>query len=146
MSHWGFWDWIAYICVGISALGLAIGAVFKENPAMLSSFPRFFGSRIWRYVPIILFTLGTVVLAIKTAVPLFAGNETKIGLEQTTVMPVAASIPTRAKIQFNYGNSDPDTVEKTNIWRVYALAARFVGRSGGKTDFSRATMDAVFVI
>jgi hypothetical protein len=71
MARWGFWDWMAYCCIGIAALGLAVGAALKEEPAMFERLPAVFTSPKWAYVPIILFALGSFILAVRFVGPLF---------------------------------------------------------------------------
>src|SRR5260370_9329492 len=61
MSNWSGWDWIAFGCLGIAALGLAIGTWGKDNPEMLSNLPSLFSSPKWSAVPGILFVLATVI-------------------------------------------------------------------------------------
>jgi len=58
MSNWTAWDWIAYGCLGIAAFGLAMGAIWKENPAMFENWPLFFSSPKWSFVPMALFNSG----------------------------------------------------------------------------------------
>lgn len=61
MSSWSGWDWIAYGCLGIAALGLGIGTWGKDNPEMLSNLPSLFSSPKWSAVPAILFVLATLI-------------------------------------------------------------------------------------
>jgi hypothetical protein len=70
MARWGFWDWMAYCCLGIAALGLAAGAALKEEPTMLERLPTVFTSPKWAYAPIILFALGSFILAVRFVAPL----------------------------------------------------------------------------
>jgi hypothetical protein len=70
MARWKFWDWVAYCCLGIAALGLAAGAALKEDPAMFERLPAVFTSPKWAYAPIILFALGSFILAVRFAGPL----------------------------------------------------------------------------
>lgn len=74
MARWGFWDWTAYLCLGIAALGLAAGAALKEEPGMLDRLPTFFTGPKWAYVPMILFALGSAILAVRFAGPLLMGT------------------------------------------------------------------------
>ena len=74
MSHWGFWDWITYGCLGIAAFGLAIGAVGKDSPTMFEHLPAIFSSPKWAYAPIVLFALGSAILAARAAFPWLSGD------------------------------------------------------------------------
>ena len=78
MAKWGFWDWVAYLCLGIAAFGLAAGAALKEEPAMFGQLPAFFTSPRWAYVPIILFAIGSVILAVRFGAPLLFGLPSSI--------------------------------------------------------------------
>jgi hypothetical protein len=75
MARWGFWDWVAYVCLGIAAFGLAAGAALKEDPMMLSHLPSLFASPRWAYVPIVLFALGSAILAIRFTAPLLGPSQ-----------------------------------------------------------------------
>jgi hypothetical protein len=70
MRNWKFWDWTAYACVGVAAIGMAVGQVLKENPAMFETLPTFLLGPKWAYAPIILFALGSAILAVRVVVPL----------------------------------------------------------------------------
>lgn len=74
MARWGFWDWMAYCCLGIAAVGLAAGAALKEGPVIFDRLPAFFTNPRWAYVPIILFALGSAILAIRAVAPLLFGG------------------------------------------------------------------------
>ena len=75
MARWGFWDWVAYLCLGIAALGLAAGAALNGEPAeILTRLPDFVTSPKWAYLPIMLFALGTVILVIRLVAPLIPGS------------------------------------------------------------------------
>jgi hypothetical protein len=69
MSHWSAWDWIAYACLGVAALGLALGSWGKENPEMLERLPSLFSSPRLAPVPAILFIIATVIFIIRLVVP-----------------------------------------------------------------------------
>jgi hypothetical protein len=70
MWQWSFWDWIAYGCLGIAALGLAVGQILKDNRSMLEQLPAIFMSKKWAYAPIILFSLGSAILAVRVGTPM----------------------------------------------------------------------------
>jgi hypothetical protein len=72
MRNWKFWDWTAYACLGVAAIGMPVGETLKENPAMFESLPTFFLGQKWAYAPIILFALGSAILAVRAVAPLTA--------------------------------------------------------------------------
>ena len=76
MSKWSGWDWISYGCLGVAALGLAVGAWGKENPEMFSGLPSVFSSPKWAAVPAILFALATIIFIARLLAP--APNGTAI--------------------------------------------------------------------
>ncbi|HTB03807.1 MAG TPA: hypothetical protein VK804_25330 [Bradyrhizobium sp.] len=121
MSHWGFWDWVTYGCLGIAAFGLAAGAVVKDNPAMLENFPTFFSSAKWAYVPIVLFAIGSAILAIRAIAPLVTHGSKETAADDTaTLLP---AIPTSLTIRF----VDPNNaihISGENIKRWYFLQNR----------------------
>jgi hypothetical protein len=61
MSTWAFWDWVGFGCLGIAAVGLALGALGKENPKLFSWLPRIFANSRLGYLPIVLFALGSMI-------------------------------------------------------------------------------------
>jgi hypothetical protein len=65
MARWGFWDWVAYVCLGVAAFGLAGDAALKDHPQLFQHVPAFFLRPFWGYVPIILFALGSAILAVR---------------------------------------------------------------------------------
>ena len=65
MSNWSPWDWIAYACLGIASVGLALGSLGKESPNLFSEFPSFFSSPKWASVPALLFMLATLIFIVR---------------------------------------------------------------------------------
>jgi len=72
MRNWKFWDWTAYACLGVAAIGMAVGETLKGNPAMFEGLPTFLLGQKWAYAPIILFALGSAILAVRAVAPLVA--------------------------------------------------------------------------
>jgi hypothetical protein len=70
MRNWKFWDWVAYACLGVAAIGMAVGQVLKENQTVFETLPTFLLGPKWAYAPIILFALGSAILAVRVVVPL----------------------------------------------------------------------------
>jgi len=64
MSNWGFWEYLAYGCIGLSALMLAIvqGAKDMIAPNWL---PAYFSKIPWSYAPIVLFIISVLIFAAK---------------------------------------------------------------------------------
>jgi hypothetical protein len=69
IAKWSGWDWISYGCLGLAALGLAVGAWGKENPEIYSNLPTLFASPRWAAVPAILFALATVIFIARLLLP-----------------------------------------------------------------------------
>ena len=69
MAHWTPWDWIAYGCLGIAALGLAVASLAKEYPDMFHWLPGFFSNSRWSFIPAILFVVATLIFIIRLLVP-----------------------------------------------------------------------------
>jgi hypothetical protein len=83
MARWGFWDCIAYSCLGIAALGLAVGAAMKDHPTLWDRLPTIVFDTRWAYAPIILFALGTMILAIQYVAPLIVKSSTTTAAESS---------------------------------------------------------------
>jgi hypothetical protein len=70
MRHWRFWDWVAYFCVGVAAVGLALGTALHEEPIMFKTLPTFMMSPKWSYLPLILFAIGSLIFVVRAISPL----------------------------------------------------------------------------
>ncbi|MGA9755643.1 MAG: hypothetical protein WBV23_10925 [Desulfobaccales bacterium] len=71
MDHWDFWGWIAYSCLGITAIGLAIMRFLKDYLVMFEKLPTFLKSGKWAYVPAALFIIATITLIARPMVSKF---------------------------------------------------------------------------
>jgi hypothetical protein len=49
---------------------MALGAILKEDAEMIARLPTFLASPRWAYMPAILFTVGSIVLTVRTLAPL----------------------------------------------------------------------------
>jgi hypothetical protein len=109
MRNWKFWDWTAYTCLGVAAIGMAVGETLKENPAMFERLPTFLLGPKWAYAPIILFAFGSAILAVRVIVPLAAQ------------LPVAAErvlVDSTPEYLLSLGNGRT-TIERNRITGVY---------------------------
>ncbi len=98
MSHWRFWDWIAYTCLGIAAAGVALAQLPKDARAMIEGWSDIFASSKWSYVPSIFFVIATAVLIIRV---LTAEKPSKAKIESQAVHASPVSVPTH-EIRFDY--------------------------------------------
>src|SRR5262245_50295935 len=115
MSHWTAWDWIAYGCLGIAAFGLAVGAVWKENPALFEAWPAFFANSKWSFVPAGLFIIGTAILLFRA---FFIPGETA---RQPSVATQQMASSVYGFFQFSDSHSIPVEKKTTNVLSWYAL-------------------------
>lgn len=111
MSAWSLWDWVSFGCLGIAAFGLALGTLGKDNPALFSWLPSTFTSVRWGYLPIVLFTLGSIILIIRAVSPTVAGKPPKADVANSAY----------AFLQFSDAHSVPVEKKTTNILSWYAL-------------------------
>lgn len=65
MQDWGPWDWIGYICMGLTAIVIASHQFIKEYPLFRKNVPTFMLSQGWLYVPVILFVIGSASFGYK---------------------------------------------------------------------------------
>jgi hypothetical protein len=110
MSNWSFWDWVGYACLGIAASGLALGAIGKDNPSLFAGLPSFFLNSRWAYVPIVLFVVGSAILAVRAVYPL-ASEQQSPKIVQSVY----------AFLQFSDSHSIPVEKKTTNVLSWYAL-------------------------
>jgi hypothetical protein len=66
MSHWTFWDWIAYSCMFVAAVGLALSQLPKEAREVIESWSSVFSSPKWSFAPLVLVVIATVIFIVKT--------------------------------------------------------------------------------
>jgi len=147
MSNWAGWDWIAYGCLGIAAFGVAIGAIWKENPAMFENWPLVLSSPKWSFVPMALFILGTGIF-ISRAIFVHPDQTPSRPVPNEIVryeIPAPAKIPTSLRLQFNAGNMVPTALNQTNIWRWFTLTTIIRGVDQ-KGDTHEQRMLTIFVI
>jgi len=62
-TKWGLWEWIAYGCIWVAAIMLAINTGFRESPAMTP--PHFLDTRLWGFTPLALLIISGVIMVIK---------------------------------------------------------------------------------
>jgi len=60
MANWGFWDWMAYGTLALSAFILAV-IQWRKDMTVPSWIPRFFLKIPWSYLPLILLILATFI-------------------------------------------------------------------------------------
>jgi hypothetical protein len=82
MAKWTFWDWVGFVSLGLAAFGMALGAVLKEDAEVIARLPAFLASPRWVYMPAILFTLGSIILAVRTLAPLIVKPTSTKGVER----------------------------------------------------------------
>jgi hypothetical protein len=124
MSHWSFWDWIAYGCLGIAAFGLAIGTIWKEYPHMFQSWwPTFLSSPKWSFLPAIFFVIATLIFIFRAVAP--SATSKSAG----PVQSVAAALIEKSELRMHsYGDDrDPTRLSDVNVWRWYYLRTAFIG-------------------
>ncbi len=100
MSRWSVWDWIAYICLGIAAVGVVLTQLPKDVRAMIEGWSDVFASPKWSYVPAIFFVIATVVFIIRM-LTLNAEKPSKVKIESQATHASPVSVPTH-KIGFDY--------------------------------------------
>jgi hypothetical protein len=121
MSHWSFWDWIAYGCLGISAFGWALGAIPREHPHMFDSWPAFFASPKWSFVPAAFFVLGSAILMMRL---LIVPAPKPVDLLQSS-SPIAFIERSELKMHSYGDDRTPTAISNTNVWRWFYLRSIF---------------------
>jgi hypothetical protein len=62
MSHWTFWEWVAYAILFIAACITAADTGFKQSPILMEQLPHFIHSPWWGFTPVVLVLLATGIL------------------------------------------------------------------------------------
>jgi hypothetical protein len=105
MREWKFWDWTAYASLFFGALGIVAHALNGEGAGVTSSWPTFFQSGYWAYVPLALVIYATIVLLVRGfRAPKAAPAETFVD---------SASITLR----IHDDARGPERISASNIWR-----------------------------
>lgn len=104
MEHWGFWDWLAYVALWVTAVIEAAEVALSRAHKIRRQLPALLKHPNWSLVPLGLLTLsGVVFLARLTVVPFQGEPHTvealRANVDGTPTAPVvaAASSPTQSK-------------------------------------------------
>ena len=62
MSHWTFWEWVAYAAIFIAAAIIATDTGFRLSPEIMNRLPKIFKSAVWGFSPLILVLSATIIL------------------------------------------------------------------------------------
>lgn len=62
MPHWGFWEWLAYTGIWISAIILAADVGLKMSADLRNKFDHIITNPLWGFTPLILLTLSGAIL------------------------------------------------------------------------------------
>ncbi|MFH1091181.1 MAG: hypothetical protein V1742_06395, partial [Pseudomonadota bacterium] len=65
MSNWGFWNWIAYATLALSAIILAAIQGSKDMTTTPSWLPEFFSKISWNYLPLVLLIISSIIFLVK---------------------------------------------------------------------------------
>jgi hypothetical protein len=65
MSHWNFWEWLAYGCIWIAALCSAADMGVKMAPNLRERMARVISSPWWGFTPLVAISLGTIILLLR---------------------------------------------------------------------------------
>ena len=88
---------------------MAVGETLKENPAMFERLPTFLLGPKWAYAPIILFALGSAILAVRAVAPLVA---------KLPVTPDRAFVDVTPEYLLSFGK-DRTVIERNRITGIY---------------------------
>ena len=68
MREWGFWEWIGYTSLWVTAVILAIdGGVKIASDELKNLLPEFLESATWSFLPLILLCFGTAILFVRAS-------------------------------------------------------------------------------
>jgi hypothetical protein len=142
MRNWKFWDWIAYTCLGVAAIGMAVGESLKENQAMFEWLPSFLLSPKLAYAPIILFALGSAILAVRVIVPIVAQPPAKPSIISDRVV---VDVTPQYLLSLGEGRTSVERDRITGIyfnkWLKVSGPVRNVNAIGHNTIIVSVTMD-----
>ena len=83
MRHWTYWEWLAYVCLFVSAVIIAADTGIRVSSNLSASLPNFFHGPIWGFAPLILVLIATGILVIReyrTPVAVSRGNPTTLAV------------------------------------------------------------------
>jgi hypothetical protein len=62
MPYWGFWEWLAYTGIWVSAIILAADVGLKMSPDLRKKFDPIITSPLWGFTPLVLLTISGAIL------------------------------------------------------------------------------------
>lgn len=65
MRDWGFWDWLAYITLGLAALIEAGNTGLRSAPDLAEALPHIFKAEWLGFLPLGLFLAATIILLLR---------------------------------------------------------------------------------
>jgi hypothetical protein len=117
MSHWSFWDILAYASIAFSALVMAVRE-YSKDMTFPNWIPTFIEKINWAYVPIFLIIISLVIFIAKELG--WIGTTPPTALNAKSTMPCKE---TMIKLAINQSNKAQfDEVEKKNIYKFGQLA------------------------
>jgi hypothetical protein len=93
VSHWTFWEWVAYGSLFVAALIIAADTSFKLAPDVMARLPEFFHSEWWGFAPVVLVVAATIILLLREFV-FKPRQHTSEGSETSETANVTAIQPT----------------------------------------------------
>jgi hypothetical protein len=65
MSHWNFWEWLAYTCVWVAALISAADSGVKIAPELKQKLSPILTSQWWAFTPLAAMSIGTLIFLLR---------------------------------------------------------------------------------
>jgi hypothetical protein len=134
VRKWGFWDWVAYICIAIAAVMMAFDAAVKSSANLTSIFSFIVDNRLWQFTPAVAVVISAIIIAAE-----------RLGwIEATAEKPTT---DTAIALQFYGDYRHPTVISERNLWRYYNLTMQttLVESSGTKHVMAISVLFVTFV-
>jgi len=121
MSNWGFWGWLSYICIGISAIMIAVDKAVKGSPEMLKRLSGLLSSALWNYAPLMLIGISAIFLILHQLGVVGAKSEIRPSVVKSQLTQEPQYIKTDLRLQFFGDHRIPYEVSSDNVasWFAY---------------------------
>ncbi len=121
MSHWGFFEWLTYICVGIAAIIIAADQAIKGSAEMMAHFSGLLSSKVWNFAPFASMALSGVLLVGHQAGWIGVKQESAVMAPHSLTAPEDTTNNAALFLQFSDDQTVPREIRQTNILSWYAL-------------------------
>ena len=119
MREWGFWEWLAYACIAVAAIALAVDQAAKGSPALADKLAVILDTGVWHYMPLFLVIVSGITVIANQFGFVGSNNVAKNPLSEHSNLE-ASFIRTSLRLQFFGDYRTPIEISSRNVATWYA--------------------------